>query len=87
MYRQSSIILRYGVITGLIITILGIIAKHVIKTEAIITLGLLTIVLTPLISLLTISIIMMLKKDLYGFILSQITMIIIVISVMLSVHR
>jgi len=87
VYEVPSIILRYGVLAGLALTFVGIIVNQVLHINTIIMLGLLTIVLTPLVSLFTISVLLLLRKDIYGFILSQLAIIIILASIITSLYE
>lgn len=87
MYEVPSIILRYGVLAGLALTFVGIIVNQVLHINTIIMLGLLTIVLTPLVSLFAISVLLLLRKDIYGFILSQLAIIIILASIITSLYK
>ncbi|RLG84312.1 MAG: hypothetical protein DRO40_01820 [Thermoprotei archaeon] len=88
MYKAPSIVLRYGVIAGLIITIVGITLNTLLNMDTtIVMIGLMTIVLTPLTSLFVLSIILILKKDINGFILSQLAIIIILASILLSLYK
>jgi len=84
MYKIPSIILRYGVITGLILTILGVIVKQLLNMNIVVMLGLVVIVSVPLVSLFAISILLMLRKDIYGFLLSQLAIIIILAFIIIS---
>jgi len=87
VYEVPSIILRYGVLAGLALTFVGIIVNQVLHINTIIMLGLLTIVLTPLVSLFAISVLLLLRKDIYGFILSQLAIIIILASIITSLYE
>ena len=87
MYEIPSTILRYGVIVGLLLTLIGIVVKQLLYASEIILLGLAIIVITPLASLLTISILLLLRRDIYGFTLSLLTISIILLSIMLSQYR
>jgi len=82
--KASSIILRYGVIAGLIIVLIGIATYSYLKTQIVIFIGTLTIALTPLISLTSICIIMAKKRRLDVLLLSLATLIIILISIITS---
>lgn len=84
MYKIPSIILRYGVITGLILTILGVIVKQLLNMNIVVMLGLVVIVSVPLVSLFAIGILLMLRKDIYGFLLSQLAIIIILAFIIIS---
>ncbi len=87
MYKLPSTILRFGVIAGLILAVFGVVIKQVLHTSAVIMLGLLTIVLTPLVSLFVIGVLLLLKKDIYGFILSQLAIAVILASIITSLYR
>ena len=87
MYKLPSTILRFGVIAGLILAVFGVVIKQVLHTSAVIMLGLLTIVLTPLVSLFVIGVLLLLKKDIYGFILSQLAIAVILASIITSFYR
>ena len=87
MYEIPSIILRLGILVGLALTLIGVIVNQVLRISSIVMLGLLAIVLTPLISLFVISILLLLRKDIYGFILSQLAIIIILVSIITSLYK
>ena len=87
MYKLPSTILRFGVIAGLILAVFGVVIKQVLYTSAVVMLGLLTIVLTPLVSLFVIGVLLLLKKDIYGFILSQLAIVVILASIITSLYR
>ena len=87
MYKLPSTILRFGVIAGLILALIGVVIKQVLHTSAVIMLGLLAIVLTPLVSLFVIGVLLLLKKDIYGFILSQLAIAVILASIITSLYR
>ena len=87
MYKLPSTILRFGVIAGLILALIGVVIKQVLYTSAVVMLGLLTIVLTPLVSLFVIGVLLLLKKDIYGFILSQLAIVVILASIITSLYR
>ena len=87
MYRAPSTTLRYGIAIGLALTLVGMIIKQLLGISIIMTLGLLVITLTPLTSLLTISIILARRRDVYGFLLSQLVIIFILISIAISIHK
>jgi len=87
VYKLPSTILRFGVIAGLILAVFGVVIKQVLHTSAVIMLGLLTIVLTPLVSLFVIGVLLLLKKDIYGFILSQLAIAVILASIITSFYR
>ena len=87
MYEIPSIILRLGILVGLALTLIGVIVNQVLHISSIVMLGLLAIVLTPPISLLAISILLLLRKDIYGFILSQLAIIIILVSIITSLYK
>ncbi|MCD6084885.1 MAG: hypothetical protein J7J20_05020 [Desulfurococcales archaeon] len=87
MYKLPSIILRFGVIAGLVLSLAGVVIEQFLSISDIVTLGLMTIVLTPLVSLFVIGILMLLKKDIYGFILSQLAIAVILASIITSLYR
>jgi len=87
MYEIPSTILRYGVIVGLLLTLIGIVVKQLLYASEIVLLGLAIIVITPLASLLTISVLLLLRRDIYGFTLSLLTISIILLSIILSQYR
>jgi len=87
VYEIPSIILRLGILVGLALTLIGVIVNQVLRISSIVMLGLLAIVLTPLISLFVISILLLLRKDIYGFILSQLAIIIILVSIITSLYK
>ena len=87
MYEIPSIILRLGILVGLALTLIGVIVNQVLRISSVVMLGLLAIVLTPLISLFVISILLLLRKDIYGFILSQLAIIIILVSIITSLYK
>jgi len=87
MYKLPSIILRFGVIAGLVLSLAGVVIEQVLSVSDIVTLGLMTIVLTPLVSLFVIGLLMLLKKDIYGFILSQLAIAVILASIITSLYR
>ncbi len=84
MYEMPALILRYGVIAGLILTIIGVIVEYLLDINIVVELGLLAIVLAPIISLFAISIALLLRKDIYGFILSQLAIVVILASIIIS---
>ncbi len=81
MYELQVKILRYGVIIGLIIVIIGLLAEN--QGFLSIT-GLSIIVLTPLTSLITISLKLLKEKQLRDFTLSLFTITVIIASIILS---
>ena len=87
LYKIPSTILRLGILVGLSILALGIVAKYMFKTDIFITIGLLTLVLTPLTSLVSISIELAKRRNLHELILAQLATIIIVISIVLSILK
>jgi len=87
MYKLPSIILRFGIIAGLVLSLAGVVIEQFLSISDIVTLGLMTIVLTPLVSLFVIGILMLLKKDIYGFILSQLAIAVILASIITSLYR
>ncbi len=84
MYRAPSIVLRYGVIIGLVVTVVGVILGTVVGTNNLVVIGLMIVDLTPLLSLSVLSVSLILKKDIYGFILSQLAIAIVLASILLS---
>jgi len=83
-YRLASLVLRYGTVMGLIVTITGLVLNYEPVSKILVLLGLINIVITPLISLMFISIVSVLKRDVHIFILSQITIGMILLSILLS---
>ena len=83
-YRLASLVLRYGTVMGLIVTITGLVLNYEPVSKILVFLGLINIVITPLISLMFISIVSVLKRDVHIFILSQITIGMILLSILLS---
>jgi len=83
-YRLASLVLRCGTVMGLIVTITGLILNYEPVSKILVFLGLINIVITPLISLMFISIVSVLKRDVHIFILSQITIGMILLSILLS---
>ena len=83
-YRLASLVLRCGTVMGLIVTITGLILNYEPVSKMLVFLGLINIVITPLISLMFISIVSVLKRDVHIFILSQITIGMILLSILLS---
>lgn len=71
MYRIPSFILRYGVITGLVLTIIGVVLKQLLGIDILVMLGLAVIVSVPLVSLFVMSVLLILRRDIYSFLLSQ----------------
>ncbi len=84
MYDVQVRILRYGVIIGLIIVIVGLLINPINILKII---GLAIIVLTPLTSLSFISIKLFKERRRQEFILSQFTIIVIIISIIISLLR
>ncbi|HDD26667.1 MAG TPA: hypothetical protein ENF75_06240 [Acidilobales archaeon] len=84
MYREPSLILRYGVITGLAVSLAGLVINEVFGVGTVTLIGMFIIVLTPLTSLITISLKLASKKDLRKFTLSQITIAVIIASLIIS---
>ena len=87
MFKLPSTILRYGVILGLAITLVGILSEQLAGLEALVTFGLMIIVVTPLASLMTIGVTLARRRDLYGFALSQLAIAVIVASILISLQR
>lgn len=87
MYEVPSTVLRFGVLIGLVLTMVGIVINQILHINIIVMLGLLTIVLTPLVSLFVISILLLRRRDIYGFILSQLTIIVILASIIESLYK
>jgi len=84
MYRIPSLILRYGVITGLAVSLTGLVINELLNVEVVTLIGMFIIVLTPLTSLIIISLKLVSKKDLRKFVLSQITIAVIIASLIVS---
>ncbi len=84
MYKAPSAVLRYGVIAGLIVTLVGVILDAMLGTNDLTVMGLMIIDLTPLLSLFVLSILLILRRDIYSFILSQLAIAIILASILLS---
>jgi len=87
VYEVPSTVLRFGVLIGLVLTMVGIVINQILHINIIVMLGLLTIVLTPLVSLFVISILLLRRRDIYGFILSQLTIIVILASIIESLYK
>jgi len=83
-YRSASLILRCGTILGLITITTGLVLGHKPVSEMLVLLGLVSIIITPLISLMLIGVLSILKRDFHTFILSQITIGTILLSILLS---
>ncbi len=77
-------VLRYGVITGLVITLVGVILDAIMGENGLVMIGLMIIDLTPLLSLFMLGILLILRKDIRGFILSQLAIAVILLSILLS---
>lgn len=86
MYRLPSIILRYGVILGLVLTLTGTIVKELVGIRVLVTVGLLTIIVTPITSLLIISLYLMFKRELYMFTLSILAILVILTSIVIFLY-
>jgi len=84
-YRSASLVLRWGTASGLIVAIIGLALNCESISEILVLLGLINIILTPLISLVFINVVSILKRDVYVFILSQITMGMILLSILISI--
>ena len=84
MYSVPSMVLRYGVITGLVITLVGVILDAIMGENGLVMIGLMIIDLTPLLSLFMLGILLILRKDIRGFILSQLAIAVILLSILLS---
>lgn len=87
MYVKSSNILRFGIIIGLILLMTGIVIKNTLQTDLVIYIGLLTIILTPLATLLSISIILLFRKDYRLFILSILLILVLLSSIMTALLK
>ncbi len=84
MYRVQVKILRYGVIIGLMIVVIGLLVNPLDILKIV---GLAIIVLTPLTSLLFISIKLYKEKMLQEFVLSLFTIMVIMLSIIISLLR
>ena len=87
MHKLPSVIMRYGVIAGLALTLVGTVIKYVLGNSTLVMLGLMAIVMTPIVSLAAISAELASSKDRCGFALSLLALAIILASVVLSLSR
>ena len=87
MHKLPSVIMRYGVIAGLALTLVGTVIKYVLGNSTLVMLGLMAVVMTPIVSLAAISAELASSKDRRGFALSLLALAIILASVVLSLSR
>ena len=87
MRFSESEVLRYGVILGLTLVIIGLILTHIMSLwSGIITLGLLVIILTPLATLTLITFKLIGERRFLEFILAVLTLAIIITSIIVSLY-
>ena len=87
MRELPSVIMRYGVIAGLALTLVGTVVKYILGDSTLVMLGLMAVVMTPIASLAAISADLASSKDKHGFALSLLAIATILASIALSLSR
>ncbi|ABN69521.1 hypothetical protein Smar_0409 [Staphylothermus marinus F1] len=81
MYEKAAEILRTGVFLGLVMLLIGLFVNNLLHVDLLVYVGLVTIIITPMITLFSISIMLLLRKDYRSFTLSLILLFILIISI------
>ncbi|ADI31526.1 hypothetical protein [Staphylothermus hellenicus] len=84
MLEKTAKILRYGVFLGLAILLVGLFINNLLHIDLLVYIGLITIVVTPMITLFSISIMLLLRKDYRSFTLSIILLLVLIISIIVA---